>query len=327
MWQGLQTITDYKGKHRRELPSDTSLPDELNYFYAHFEANNTETCMRAPAVLDNYVITLSTFTRPQGQKDYQDVYCEHALPNCQVSSLIFSTSPLSESVIPTCFKKPNIVPVPKNIKVTCLNDYRLVALTSVAMKCFERLVMAHINTIIPETLDPLQFAYRPHRSTDYAISISLHTALSHLDKRNTDVRMLFIDYSSAFNTIVPSKLISKLRTLGLNASLCNWILDFLMGLPQVVMVGKNTSAVLVLITGDPHGYMLRPSCSPCSPTTAWPLTTPTPSLSLQTTVVGLITDNDETACREEVSRLLPKVVPLPVWVALGGRRHRPTSCH
>jgi hypothetical protein len=30
MWQGLQTITDYKGKHSRELPSDTSLPDKLN---------------------------------------------------------------------------------------------------------------------------------------------------------------------------------------------------------------------------------------------------------------------------------------------------------
>ena len=93
--------------------------------------------------------------------------------------------------------------MPKNTKVTCLNDYRPVALTSVAMKCFERLVMAH-NTIIPETLDPLQFANRPNRSTDDAISIALHTALSHLDKRNTYVRMLFIDYSSAFNTIVPS---------------------------------------------------------------------------------------------------------------------------
>ena len=58
------------------------------------------------------------------------------------------------------------------------------------MKCFERLVMAHFNT-----LDQLQFAYRPNRSTDDTISIALHTALSHLDKRNTYVRMLFIDYS------------------------------------------------------------------------------------------------------------------------------------
>jgi hypothetical protein len=66
-----------------------------------------------------------------------------------------------------------------NTKVTCLNDYRTVALTAVTMRCFERLVMAQINTIIPETLDPLQFVYLPNRSTDDAISIVLHTALSH----------------------------------------------------------------------------------------------------------------------------------------------------
>jgi hypothetical protein len=36
-----------------------SLPDELNHFYAHFEASNTEACMRASAVLDDCVITLS----------------------------------------------------------------------------------------------------------------------------------------------------------------------------------------------------------------------------------------------------------------------------
>ena len=59
MWQGLQTITDYKGKHSHELPSDTNLPDELNYFYDRFEASNTETCMRAPVVPDDCVITLS----------------------------------------------------------------------------------------------------------------------------------------------------------------------------------------------------------------------------------------------------------------------------
>ncbi|CDQ84534.1 unnamed protein product [Oncorhynchus mykiss] len=83
--------------------------------------------------------------------------------------------------------------------------------------------MAHINSILLDTLDPLQFAYRPNRSTDDTISIALHTALSHLDKRNTYVRMLFIDYSSVFTTILPTKLITKLRTLGLNTSLCNWI--------------------------------------------------------------------------------------------------------
>ena len=53
--------------------------------------------------------------------------------------------------------------------------------------------------------------------------------------------MLFIDYSSAFNTIVPAKLVPKLRILGLNTSLCNWILDFLTGRPQVVRMGNLSS--------------------------------------------------------------------------------------
>jgi hypothetical protein len=42
--------------------------------------------------------------------------------------------------------------------------------------------MAHINSIIPDTLDPLQFANHPNRSKDDAISIALQTALAHLEK-------------------------------------------------------------------------------------------------------------------------------------------------
>ncbi|XP_064869315.1 uncharacterized protein LOC135565661 [Oncorhynchus nerka] len=164
------------------------------------------------------------------------------------------------------------------------------------MKCSYRL--AHINTIIPGTLDPLQFANRPNRSTDDAITIALHTALSHLDKRNTFVRMLFINYSS---TLVPSKLINKLRTLGLNTSLCNWILDFLTGLPQVVRVGNYTSATLILNTG-PLGCVLSLllySLFTHNCTTRHDSNTI--KFADDTTVVDLI--NDETAYREKVRDL------------------------
>ena len=59
MWQGLQIITDYKGKPSHKLPSDTSLPNKLNAFYAGLVASNTEPCVRAPAVPDD-----------KGQMDY-----------------------------------------------------------------------------------------------------------------------------------------------------------------------------------------------------------------------------------------------------------------
>ncbi len=78
-----------------------------------------------------------------------------------------------------------------------------VALTPIFSKCFEKLIRDHICSVLPASLDPLQFAYHRNRSTDDAIAFTLHTALSHLENKNTYVRMLFVDYSSAFNTIVP----------------------------------------------------------------------------------------------------------------------------
>ncbi len=85
---------------------------------------------------------------------------------------------------PPPLKKSVIIPVPKNSKPSCLNDYRPVTLTSTVMKVFERLLKKHICSSIPATLDPLQFAYRPNRSTDDAISQVLHSSLTHIDSKN-----------------------------------------------------------------------------------------------------------------------------------------------
>ena len=133
---------------------------------------------------------------------------------------IFNTS-LKQAIVPSCFKAATIIPVPKKTAPSCFNDYRPVALTPIIMKCFERLVMSQIKSILPPTLDPFQFAYRAKRSTEDAICSALHPALTHLEKRDSYVRMLFIDFSSAFNTIIPQQLIYKLDKLGLSTSLCN----------------------------------------------------------------------------------------------------------
>ncbi len=217
---------------------------------------------------------------------------------------IFNLSP-SLSVVPACFKKSTIVPIPKKNKITCLNDWRPVALTPIFSKCFEKLVREHICSVLPASLDPLQFAYRSNHSTDDAIAFTLHTALSHLENKNTYVRMLFVDYSSAFNTIVPATLVAKLQTLGLNRSLCSWILDFLTGRSQVVRMGNNTSSPLILNTGAPQGCVLSPLLYSLytHDCTAAHSSNVIVKFADDTTVIGLITDNDETAYREEVSTL------------------------
>ncbi len=117
--------------------------------------------------------------------------------------------------------------------------------------------------------------------------------------------MLFIDFSSAFNTIIPQQLINKLNLLGLNNSLCNWILDFLTGRPQSVRVGHNTSSTTTLSTGAPQGCVLSPLLFTLltHDCTAKSSSNHIIKFADDTTVVGLISNNDETHYREEVAQL------------------------
>ncbi len=202
MWAGLKTITDYKRKTSSAEVMSASLPDELNTFFARFESNSpAEEVQKAQEDPCPPIISRTDVCRwlkwintrkapgPDGIPGRTLKVCADQLAD--VFTDIFSLS-LLQSINPTYFKKTTIVPVPKKSKTLCLNDCHPVALTSTIMKCFERLVKTFITSSLPDSLDPLQFAYRSNRSTDNA-SLALHTALSHLDQRVTYVRMLFID--------------------------------------------------------------------------------------------------------------------------------------
>ncbi len=322
MWQGLKTICSSGNNNSVEVRADPLLAIELNNFYGRFECNSgailPSSASRSSRQSSNdYAITLSEddvrreLRRVNVRKAAgPDGITGHVLRSCadQLAGLftsIFNES-LATSVVPTPFKKSVIIPVPKNSKHSCLNDYRPVALTSTVMKVFERLLKKHICSSIPATLDPLQFAYRPNRSTDDAISQVLHSSLTHIDSKNGNyVRLLFIDYSSAFNTIVPTKLAVKLSDLGLNTSLCDWIQDFLTARPQVVKVGQFTSNSITLNIGAPQGCVLSPllyslythDCVSSHSSTS------IIKFADDTVVLGLINNDDETAYLDEVERL------------------------
>ena len=179
------------------------------------------------------------------------------------------------------------------------------ALIPVITKCFEKLVHQHIKDFLPSDFNPYQFAYRANGSTEDAIAVALHSALSHLEQQQSYVRMLFVDYSSAFNTIIPDILITTLVTLGLPPLICAWIKDFLTNRPQTVRLGPHLSSARTLSTSSPQGCVLSPllyclythDCRPANDNNL------IVKFADDTTVVGLISGGDETAYREEVLKL------------------------
>lgn len=321
VWQGIQRLTNFKVSKDPSPSTSSNLAEELNLFFARFEVNETrnESTLTTPTtVLPTDALTLCLSVE-EVRRAFLGVNPRKAagpdgipgrvLRDCadqlaEVFTSIFNIS-LSTCSIPKCLKSAIIVPIPKTTAVNSLNDYRPVALTSTIMKCFERLLLPHIKASLSPTLDQHQFAYKANRSTADAINTALHCVLTHLEHPGTYARLLFVDFSSAFNCIIPGRLVSKLYGLGISTNICRWIFDFLTDRPQSVRLGSHLSSVLTLSTGAPQGCVLSPllyilythDCTPVHESNIFI------KFADDTTIIGLIHNNDEFAYRDEIQKL------------------------
>ena len=160
-------------------------------------------------------------------------------------------------IVPQTWKTAKIVPVPKSSLPKCKNDLRPVALTSIIMKTLERIILNHLLPQVKPSMDQLQFAYSEGLGVDDAVLTLLHTLHKHLDGVGTKARLLFIDFSSAFNTIQPHLLMDKLMKMNVNANLVLWIQSFLSNrLCKYVNFNGTLSDVIEINTGAPQGCVL-----------------------------------------------------------------------
>ncbi len=120
-----------------------------------------------------------------------------------------------------------------------------------------------------------------------------------------------MDFSSAFNTIIPNLLLPKLTQLSMPTSICQWINSFLTDMQQLVRLGTYISSTCTISTGAPQGCVLSPLLFSLYMNDS---TSKDPSIkhlnfANDTTVIGLIQDGDESAYRQEVRELA-------VWCSL-----------
>lgn len=165
MWHGLRTITDYEIMDTEPINVDSAFTNELNQFYFRFGVSQVANAYYSLTTKDSDVISERSVisiaehdikaalrrmnTRilvgPESITGRLLRYC--ADQQGGVFTSIFNES-LATSVVPTCFKRSTIIPVPKNNKPSSLNNYRPIALTSVVMKVFERLLKNMISSSI-----------------------------------------------------------------------------------------------------------------------------------------------------------------------------------
>lgn len=266
-WQGIKTMSHLNGSSSKSTinyPPD--FVNNLNTFYCRFERNEPES---HPIPQDT---NSETFTFDEVYKTLSRCKSGKAAGPDNIQSIVLSRcaselTPIFHELfnkcvnsghIPTIWKKSEIVPVPKKTNAKELNDFRPIALTSVIMKCFEHLIKNRLISWIGHTQDDFQFAYKQHRSTKDACAVLDHLIREHVDTPGNYARVLFIDYSSAFNTISPSILVDRLTYLGVPNNFTNLISSFLHDRQQYVRIGVEKSDCVTTNTGCPQGCVLSP---------------------------------------------------------------------
>lgn len=273
-WQGVQSITGYKPKkHPMVVENNFNMANQLNDFYCRFdkydfkveqsEAITAVKEMKGTGIHISINEVKSHFRRINSRKACgpDGISCR-TLKVCadqlaQPFQRLFRLS-IDTGVIPSLWKQSLIVPVPKNNRPKELNDLRPVALTSAVMKCFEKIILKQLIHEVSPLLDPNQFAYRAERGVEDALLSLINSTHEHLEHTQSLVKIVFIDFSSAFNTIQPHLLVRKLVHLGVNPQLILWIYDFLTERSQQVRFNSCISSLKTTNTGAPQGCVLSP---------------------------------------------------------------------
>ena len=280
VWHGMRLMSGYSNGSSKSSPSPrTSLEfaNELNAFYNRFDCHDlSQQTNDLLTSLTNDNETFLTVSEEDVRKELSklnpskasgpDGITPRVLKSCadqlsHIFALIFNFS-FERKYVPKLWKLSGIIPVPKKPTITCNNDLRPIALTSVVMKSAEKFVLKQLKAITAQHMDPLQFAYRAKRCPEDAILFMLEKLYSHLEKSYCGhyARIIYFDFSSAFNTIQPLVLGHKLQKMDVPNNLTGWIINYLTNRSQFVHIRPSNikSKTLTSNTGAPQGTVLAP---------------------------------------------------------------------
>lgn len=278
-WQGIKNMTNISHRGRcKQFPvlqgyEELEMANQLNSYYCRFDSRVSDEipeCSVPPDANSSVGFHITEMEVSQifrkcnpRKSPGPDKICGNVLKHCAfqlapVFTEIFRVS-FNCGIVPVLWKTSTIIPVAKVPKPSELNDYRPIALTSLVMKSFEHLVKKYIVSVTQHLIDPLQFAYQASRGVEDAITTVLHLLHSHLEKPKTHAKILFVDFSSAFNCILPNILAATLtKEFLIDSRTLAWVTNFLSSRIQQVKIGGSISDRLTTSVGAPQGCVLSP---------------------------------------------------------------------
>ena len=140
----------------------------------------------------------------------------------------FFTQSLNKSTLPKNWTQADITPIYKKSSRYQPGNYRPVSLTCNCCKVMEHVICKHIikHTEKHSILTVLQHGFRRARSCESQLLVTIHDMLNYWNK-NTQLDVIVLDFSKAFDTVPHDRLSGKLDHYGINGHIHSWISNFL----------------------------------------------------------------------------------------------------
>lgn len=155
--------------------------------------------------------------------------------------------------MPQDWRRAVVIPVFKRgIRIT-VNNYRPISLTSISCKLLEHIIAKHIICYLENNslLYPHQHGFRSGFSTITQLIQTIHDFAKAIDTRE-QIDVIAIDLAKAFDKVPHNKLIYKLETVGLNATVIKWIKAYLTDRKQQAKLDGHVSDSLSVLSGVPQ---------------------------------------------------------------------------
>ena len=166
---------------------------------------------------------------------------------------------LETGEIPRRLKRSLIIPIHKGGSQGIPSNFRPISLTSHLIKTIERVIRVKLVNYLElfNKLDPRQHGSRMKRSTLSQLLQYQDNILEALENEE-NLDSVYLDFAKAYDKVDHGILLHKIKKMGITGKIGRWILNFLKGREQEVLVKGRKSQMFLLVSGVPQGSVLGP---------------------------------------------------------------------
>ena len=238
-WQLINRITGRKNA-KRGILKGTSKAERLQKWHDYFkgllgdEPTITDPDGEVKTIFEEHDIPTTPFTIEEYNKVKKKIVSGKAagpdgippevfkLANVDDIMLKFANNLLTKLDKPEQWSINHIQPIPKSGDLSYEGNYRGIALSSIALKITNKMILNRIQPVLDPLLRPNQNGFRPGRSTTAHI-LALRRVIEGVRSHNQKAIIVFVDFKKAFDSIHRGKMMEIVRKYGVPSKLVDAI--------------------------------------------------------------------------------------------------------